>query len=166
MKKFVKLLLIGIILLLLFSSYSSSAVRFDNLPIFQKDPEEPDENLDIPINRNYLIAQVSGEIIITDQCNYTKSLIPDIYRNIELNGTVTNSTLLDPFTIWPPISWIPFLRTIFLPDDAPVYLNIRWFKGKFVPKDGDTKVRFYGEALIINIRTTLKLNGNFYSNQR
>ena len=166
MKKFIKLLLIGIILILLSTSFTSSAVRFNNTSVLQNDQEEPDENLDIPINRNYLIAQVSGEIIITDKCNYTRSLIPDFYRNIELNGTVTNSTLLNPFTVWPPISWIPFLRTIFLPDDAPVYLNIRWFKGKFVPKDGDTKVRFYGEALIINIRSTLKLNENIHTSQR
>ena len=165
MKKFIKLMLLGTLLLLLFSSYSS-AFRYTNNGSLQNDEqEEPDGDFEIPINRKYLIAQIYGEISITDTCNYTKSLMLDWYRNIELNGTVTNSTLLNPFTIWPPISWIPFLRTIFLVDDTPVNLKINFFRGEFVPRNDNTTVRFYGDAYIIHVQTTINLNGAFNLNR-
>jgi len=158
MKKFIKFMILGTLLLILFSSYSSAFIHANNNSLQNDVQEEPNGDIEIPINRKYFIAQVSGEISITDTCNYTKSLIPDWYRNIELNGTVTNSTLLNPFTIWPPISWIPFLRTIFLADDTPVNLKINYFRGEFVPKNDNTTVRFYGEAYIIHVQTTIIIN--------
>ena len=158
MKKSIKVLLIVIVVTLIGASFTSTAERLDNFTVKQNNQEETINTQDIPINRQYFIAQVSGEINISETCNYTKSIIPDIYRKIEINGTVINSTIMNPFAIWPPISLIPFLRTIFLTDDSPVYLTIFWFKGKFYTKDNETKVRFYGEGLFIKIEASLKLN--------
>ena len=158
MKKILKVLLIVIVVTLIGTAFTSTAERQHNIIFNQNSQEETSENLDIPINRLYFIAQVNGEINISETCNYTKSIIPDIYRKIEINGTVINSTIMNPFAIWPPISLIPFLRTIFLTDDSPVYLTIFWFKGKFYTKDNETKVRFYGEGLFIKIEASLKLN--------
>ena len=158
MKKILKVLLIVIVVTLIGTSFTSTAEKQNNIIFNQNNQEETSENIDIPINRLYFIAQVNGEINISETCNYTKSIIPDIYRKIEINGTVINSTIMNPFAIWPPISLIPFLRTIFLTDDSPVYLTIFWFKGKFYTKDNETKVRFYGEGLFIKIEASLKLN--------
>lgn len=156
-KKFTRLMLIGIILILIGTSFTSVAERQDNFSAIRNNPEESSEIIEIPMNRFYFIAQVYGEINISETFNYKKALIQDTYRNIEINGTVINSTLLDPFTIWPPISWIPFLRTVFLTDGSPVNLTIFRFKGKFIIKDNETKVKLYGMGYFVNIKSTLIL---------
>jgi hypothetical protein len=153
-------------LILIGTSFTSTAVKLNNISVQYRNQGENSNPSGIPINRKYFIAQLSGEINISETCNYRKSIIPDIYWKIELNGTVSNSTLLDPFAIWPPISWIPFLRMVFLPNDSPVHLNITLFKGKFYTKDNGTKVRFYGEGYLININAIILLNKNIHTIQR
>lgn len=149
--KLTKFLLFWLIIILASSSFTSIAEQQNNL-------EEIKNDIEIPMNRFYFTAQIYGEINISDTFNYKKSIIPDTYRSIKINGTVINSTLLDPFSIWPPLSWIPFLRMVFLTNFSPVNLSIFWFKGKFWTSDNKTKVRLYGQGYFVAIKSTLILN--------
>ena len=149
--KLTKFLLFWLIIILASSSFTSIAEQQNNL-------EEIKNDIEIPMNRFYFTAQIYGEINISDTFNYKKSIIPDTYRSIKINGTVINSTLLDPFSIWPPLSWIPFLRMVFLTNNSPVNLSIFWFKGKFWTSDNETKVRLYGQGYFVVIKSTLILN--------
>lgn len=157
--KLTKFLIFWLILILIGTSFTSIAEQ-------QNNPEETKGIIEIPMNRFYFTAQVYGEINISETFNYKKSIIPDTYRNIKINGTVINSTLLDPFSIWPPISLIPFLRMVFLTDGSPVNLSILWFKGKFYTRDNETKVRLYGEGYFVIIKSTLILNWDINTRHR
>jgi hypothetical protein len=113
--------------------------------------------LDIPINRKYFIGQINGEVLLQDPISYKKSLLPERYSNIQINGTVFNSTLLNPFSIWPPIAIIPGLRMLFLTSNSTVNLTIASLKGKFYLRNDNTTVRFYGMGILINITANLKI---------
>jgi len=75
-----------------------------------------------------------------------------------MNGTVTNSTLLDPFCIWPPISVIPGLRTLYLPNDASIKINITRLQGKLYTLDEGETYRIQGNALIVIAYATVDLS--------
>ena len=146
MMKFLKILSIGIILSLIGINLIPAVAAPSNT-----------ETTGIPIKRKYIIAQVSGEIVIKDTFSYKKSIIPDRYSHIEINGTVTNSTLLNPFSIWPPLSILPGLRMLFLTDNSLIHMKIEFFKGKFYTKNNETSVRFYGMGLLVNISAILEI---------
>ena len=158
MKIFLKLLIVGIILILISSAIApASTVNNNNIKI-KSNYKPQDEFPIININRIYIVAQVSGKIRISDTCTFTKSITPNVYLNIEMNGTVTNSTLLNPFTIWPPISIIPGLRMLFLPDNASIHINITRLRGKLYTLDEGETYRIQGDALIVIAYATVDLS--------
>ena len=155
MKTPVRLMLIGIIAMLVVASINHMAQPLNEIKNEDENIDEVIEPLDIPINRQYIVAQLYGEVNITDICEFRQFPFFDLVTYVEIKGTVTNSTLLNPFAIWPPISFIPGLRMIILPNEAPVHLQIRLFKGKFYTKDDGAKVRFYGIGYLVNASVVL-----------
>lgn len=144
----------SIAILLLISSNSFAFTSSINSR--ESNSKEPEYLQNIVINRKYIIAQVSGEISISEIRNFTK-LIFNSYLNIEMNGTVINSTISNPFCIWPPISWIPGLRMIVLPENSSIHLSIKWFKGKLYTSNNGASYCLNGMGLFIRATATLKL---------
>jgi hypothetical protein len=146
----------GLILILLVINLNSAAFPH-RIISNQSNREDIAELPKITINRIYIIAEVSGEIVIKDKCNFTK-LIFNHYINLDMNGTVINSTFLNPFCIWPPISWIPGLRMIILPDNSSVHIKIKWFKGSLFTRNNGTSYALMGMGFFIWTRATIDIN--------
>lgn len=107
------------------------------------------------INRTYCLAQIYGEINITDTIEFTDRILPDFYTDIRINGTVTNSSLPNLFSIWPPLSLFPFLRSIYLLNEMPIYIEISYFRGSLSTLNNGTSYKLYGFGLFFNVRTTI-----------
>jgi len=165
MKKYVKFLLFTIIFLLISVSFNNVVAKNESVYKVEKNQRYDATPFFRSVNRKHLVAHVSGEIKISEILNFTETEYTDLYKDILLNGTVINSTLLDPFTLWPPFSFLPFLKTIHLPDEYTVYLKIKLFDGKFYVKDDGEKVRFYGSAFFVDLRARPKKSPNNFPSQ-
>ena len=160
MKKFQKLLIAALILIFIcYSMIPASATNKNQInPKLNYKPQDESPLSKINFNKIYLMAQVSGKIRISDTCSFFKSPISNTYYNIVMNGTVTNSTLFDPFCIWPLISIIPGLRNLYLPNNASIYIDITRLNGEIYTQDDGETYRIRGNALIVIASATVDLH--------
>lgn len=152
MKKTIKIFVIAIMINLFLINILDVGIAKSNEEV-QNDPPAGE----IKISHKYFTAQISGEILVDDIFLYKKSLIPDCYRGIEIRGTITNMTLLNPFFIWPPYAIFQGLRTVQIFTERPIHLQIKWLTGEFfnfTNPDGSNQVSFQGLARLVNATIT------------
>ena len=163
MKKFKNFILISILILVFTSSSFSQIIAKNDLSYEKVSNQKP---ILQRINRRHIFAHVSGEIKISEICNYTELEYPDFYLDVKLNGTVINSTVFDPFMLWPPLSFRPNLGTITLPDDYTVFLKMKLFEGKLYIKDDGKIIRFYGAGYLVHLKARPKQDDNHFPLER